>query len=378
MPKHNLNFSIDSKYARFAVFLFVFVIFLFPFITSAHIGVPDQLVPCGRAGQPPCQTCDLYILAHNIIDLLLWGIATPLLVVALIVAGAFWLTSGGSEDRVSKGRQILTSAVLGFILAFGAWIIINTILDTLAFKNPFYGGAWSDTSFCKKSPFDSTGSSTGTITDGGKTSLLIDEGAYVDGVDTSGAYFQEQPNEALSQELAMTKPGYNPQYNSQIDAKYGAMIDAAAAKYGVDPALMRAIIQAESSGNPNATHLDKDGKSSYGLSQIRPDTVKQLDKTGNAGLTDMQIGQKLFDPAYSIDMQAKYLSQLSQKYSDPVKIAAAYNGGPGANDPSRDCPGMVKWQCQWDNSAHTVPNTGYQVTRNYTTKVTSLATSLRK
>ena len=62
---------------------------------------------------------------------MLWDIATPLLVIALLVAGFFWLTSAGSEEKVSKGKSILFSAVIGFIIVFGAWLIVNTLLTTL-------------------------------------------------------------------------------------------------------------------------------------------------------------------------------------------------------------------------------------------------------
>ncbi|OGF51792.1 hypothetical protein A2739_00785 [Candidatus Giovannonibacteria bacterium RIFCSPHIGHO2_01_FULL_43_100] len=136
------------------MFLVLFFFFA-PALVSAHVGVPTQLVPCGSTKAPadhPCQVCDLYTLAHNIIDLLLWGIATPLLVVALLAAGFFWLTSGGSEEKITKGRSILVSAVIGFVIAFGAWVIINTIMSTLAFKNPFDGSAWNNTGFCSQSP----------------------------------------------------------------------------------------------------------------------------------------------------------------------------------------------------------------------------------
>lgn len=124
-----------------------FFLLFFPSFALA-LGVPDKLVPCTNN----CQVCDLYKLARNIIDLLLWGIATPLLIVAILAAGFFWLTSGGSEEKISKGRTILVSAVTGFVIAFGAWVIINTILSTLAFKNPFDSSAWSDTNFCSQSP----------------------------------------------------------------------------------------------------------------------------------------------------------------------------------------------------------------------------------
>jgi hypothetical protein len=62
-----------------------------------------------------------------------------------------------------------------------------------------------------------------------------------------------------------------------------------------------------------------------------------------------------------------------------VNAIAAYNGGPGAIDPSIDCApdnplppttscagGVVRrWECPWDNKEHTDQNEGFQETRNY-------------
>ena len=152
MQKANLTrYTASNPIFWGIIFLALFYVFS-PLSASAAIGFNGPLVPCGRAGMPPCEVCHLYALARNIIDLLLWGIATPLLIVALLAAGFFWLTAGGSEEKISKGRTILVSAVIGFVIAFGAWVIINTILSTLAFKNPFDGSAWSNTGFCSQSP----------------------------------------------------------------------------------------------------------------------------------------------------------------------------------------------------------------------------------
>ncbi len=192
------NYS-SSLYTILSVSLLALLIFS-PAIASAHVGIPTQLVPCGVKGggsaSHPCEVCDLYSLAHNIIDLALWGLATPLLVVALLVAGLYWLTSAGSEEKITRGKEILKSAVIGFIIAFGAWIIINTIMDTLSFKNPFYGTAWTDTNFCANSPIRSdakvppttgtgpTGSTgtlpTGTLSNTQATQLLNSAGISVD------------------------------------------------------------------------------------------------------------------------------------------------------------------------------------------------------
>lgn len=151
MPKFNLNLYIISS------FLLLLFSALFPLAASAHVGIPSQLVPCGLGALPDCRVCHLYDLAHNVIDFLLWGLASPLLVVALIASGIIWLTSAGSEEKVALGRRILFSAVIGFLIAFAAWVIVNTILNTLVFKNPFNQKPWSDFSFCENAPFGEVG-----------------------------------------------------------------------------------------------------------------------------------------------------------------------------------------------------------------------------
>jgi len=45
-------------------------------------------------------------------DFMLWALAAPLLVVALIAGGVVWLTSAGSEEKVALGRRILFSAII--------------------------------------------------------------------------------------------------------------------------------------------------------------------------------------------------------------------------------------------------------------------------
>jgi hypothetical protein len=97
----------------------------------------EALVPCGRTDPVtgkiinPCNICHFYILIHNIINFLLFKILTPLAVLAMLVGGLILLTSGGSEKSVTRGKAILTYTVIGIVLAFGAWLIINTILGNL-------------------------------------------------------------------------------------------------------------------------------------------------------------------------------------------------------------------------------------------------------
>lgn len=96
---------------------------------------------------------------------------------------------------------------------------------------------------------------------------------------------------------------------------YRNEIASAAADYGVDTALLRAVIHAESAFNPLAVS----NKGAQGLMQLMPSTANDL------GVIDA------FDVAQNIRGGARYLAQLLQTFDgDPRLATAAYNAGPGA------------------------------------------------
>ncbi|HTV84506.1 MAG TPA: lytic transglycosylase domain-containing protein [Dyella sp.] len=96
---------------------------------------------------------------------------------------------------------------------------------------------------------------------------------------------------------------------------YAQVIHAASLESGVDEALIRAIIHAESAFNPRAMSL----KGAQGLMQLMPGTA------GDMGVLDA------FDPAQNIRGGARYLSLLMKNFNGDVRlVAAAYNAGPAA------------------------------------------------
>jgi soluble lytic murein transglycosylase-like protein len=99
------------------------------------------------------------------------------------------------------------------------------------------------------------------------------------------------------------------------DGPFKAEIDAAAQKYGLDPALLRGLIRAESNFDPNAGSP----AGAQGLCQLMPGTAAAL------GVTNVH------DPAQNIDAGARFLRQQLDAFGgDVTKALAAYNAGPGA------------------------------------------------
>lgn len=97
--------------------------------------------------------------------------------------------------------------------------------------------------------------------------------------------------------------------------RFDDMIERYAAKYGVDPVLVRAVIQVESNFNPKCVS----SRGARGLMQLMPGTAKQY------GVKDVH------DPEDNIRGGVRYLSYLLGLFPDDLQRAlAAYNAGENA------------------------------------------------
>jgi len=96
-------------------------------------------------------------------------------------------------------------------------------------------------------------------------------------------------------------------------------IDISSEKYGVDGALIQAVIETESMYRPHA--VSKIG--ALGLMQVRPSTGEWIAKKMNLPAGD------LFDPAYNVQVGTAYLAYLLNRFDgNPYLAVAAYNFGP--------------------------------------------------
>lgn len=104
---------------------------------------------------------------------------------------------------------------------------------------------------------------------------------------------------------------------------YANEIAAAARQHGVEEAIVRAIIHAESAYNPNA--MSRVG--AQGLMQLMPATARRFG-VGNA-----------FDAGQNIQGGVQYLAWLLKRFNGNLTLAAAgYNAGEGAVDKYKGVP----------------------------------------
>ena len=120
-----------------------------------------------------------------------------------------------------------------------------------------------------------------------------------------------------------TKPGINFGKLRLNTSAYHSEISAAARQHGVDEAIVRAIIHAESAFNPNA--LSRVG--AQGLMQLMPATARRFGVSNS------------FDATQNIGGGVKYLAWLLKRFNGNLTLAAAgYNAGEGAVDKYKGVP----------------------------------------
>jgi hypothetical protein len=122
-----------------------------------------------------------------------------------------------------------------------------------------------------------------------------------------------------------------------VEGPYGELIASMSEAHGVDPNLVRALIQVESNYRPQA----KSARGAMGLMQLMPSTAREY-KVLNP-----------YDPKSNVTAGVKHLKSLIDRWGVELALAA-YNAGEGAVKKFNGIP-------------------PYRETRNYVSRILSLA-----
>jgi soluble lytic murein transglycosylase len=137
--------------------------------------------------------------------------------------------------------------------------------------------------------------------------------------------------------------------------RYQEIVRGHARNYGIDPALLAAVIYQESKFDAGA----RSGSGAVGLMQLRPDTARGIAiRTGGSAFRVSD----LTNPEINVRYGCWYLRHLYRKYGDWRLVLAAYNAGQGNVD---------RWQAE---ERKDIP---FAETRHYIDRVEALRTTYR-
>jgi len=129
--------------------VFVFLCFLFLsanvcFAAAGQASIWKDMEECRKSGS--CSLNDFVRLFANVSQWIL-GIVGSLALLMFIYGGLMFIISSGSSEKVTKAKEIIIGAVIGLVIVFTSYMIIQFTMDALGIE--IKKGGWAVTSWFK-------------------------------------------------------------------------------------------------------------------------------------------------------------------------------------------------------------------------------------
>ncbi len=114
------------------------VLFFVPDVVNAQglINTSGCEVPGADTGGQ-CRNVEILLVQAISLIEYLFGIIGTLAFVMFVYGGLKMILAFGSEDKFKEGKEAMVNAVIGMIIAFSAYILVNFTLDVLGVKGGF-------------------------------------------------------------------------------------------------------------------------------------------------------------------------------------------------------------------------------------------------
>lgn len=351
----------DTRAIFIALFLAAFLIAAALSVSSAPIQGPpadDALVQCGRLGSGAnsafCDVCDFFALVKRVLDFIWNPLAVSVAAGMMVYAGFLMIIpslGAGSVGMYERGKHTLWNVLIGFVIVFFSWIILDTIIkvivggqNNLASTVPgglFPGpggqplGPWNKIE-CARAPERQA------------LALLEIPEEFKPGHPPIAGFDLSDPlvQQAMQTTSTVKNSGArrcNAGTIKNLNNSYGSTITRIAGEERVDPKLLASILLIESNGT-NITSIGPAGE--VGMAQTLITSAKGV--MGWDNLSPAEIAQRLRTVETSIRAGARILRAgvTDRRTNGNMRYGiATYNAGAGALLPSNDCLRTIKIAC---------------------------------
>lgn len=98
----------------------------------------EGLVPCDG---PDCGSCELVTLASNVLTFFI-EVTVSIGIVMFVIGGLTMVMSAGDTGKVSKGKEMMSNAVIGLVIVLSAWLLMDTALKMVVGEGSQAYGVW--------------------------------------------------------------------------------------------------------------------------------------------------------------------------------------------------------------------------------------------
>jgi hypothetical protein len=118
--------------------------------STCEIKGSGGLIPCGKnCNDPdttgwderrPCDLCSLFLMGQLIIEFMV-KLAGAAAMIAIAIGGFLYVFAAGSQSSIEKAKSMIKYTLLGFVIVFIAWAVVDSILMSAGYIDPI-GGDW--------------------------------------------------------------------------------------------------------------------------------------------------------------------------------------------------------------------------------------------
>ncbi len=125
-----------SKILNLRSVILVLIGLILPLVVEAQV----ELIPeCALSKEGKCSVNDIVQMFVSFTRFLLGFVGAAVLLM-LVYGGFLWLASGGNLDWVKKGQSVVKNAIIGLVIVFGSYTIVQFIFTGFNVKKEFQIG----------------------------------------------------------------------------------------------------------------------------------------------------------------------------------------------------------------------------------------------